>query len=189
MLGNTENKTNSNMLKDDPTLFCKQVVFYLVPQVKKRMRGLFFFLMTSHNLKESLWSRQLSSLFTSVVTLGLPWDTLTKKKPRTLTSNHNVRYVSWVEAINFSKTWPSVSSLVLDLADCSFFRGYSHWVEKFLELIECYIFWSIPRVIQIMPFGGPQTYLYFEMIYGFGVLRVTEGLLPSFMHHQNISHL
>ena len=42
MLGNTENKTNSNMLKDDLTLFCKQVVFFLVPQVKKRMRGLFF---------------------------------------------------------------------------------------------------------------------------------------------------
>ena len=71
VLGNSENKTNSNMLKDDPSLFCKQVVFYLVTQVKKRMRGLVF-LMTSHNLKECLWSRQLSFLFTSVVILGLP---------------------------------------------------------------------------------------------------------------------
>ena len=51
VLGNTENKTNSNMLKDDPTLFCKQVVFYLVPQVKKRMRGLFFFFNDKSQLK------------------------------------------------------------------------------------------------------------------------------------------
>lgn len=41
------------MLKDDPILFCKQVVFYLEIEMKEMMRGLIF-QMTSHDLKEYL---------------------------------------------------------------------------------------------------------------------------------------
>lgn len=57
------------MLKDDPILFCKQV-HYLEIQMKEVTRGFFF--MTSYELKEYLWSRQLSFIFIYVVKLELP---------------------------------------------------------------------------------------------------------------------